>query len=50
VPGPVLGLWMSNEPTLASIAYWAVFGVWIGAVSRANAIRKQLRTTEERHP
>jgi hypothetical protein len=35
-------------PNLASIAYWTTFGVWIGAVGRASAIRKQLRT-EERH-
>jgi hypothetical protein len=49
VLGPILGMRISNEPNLPTIAFWTAFGVWMGSVSRVNAIRKQLRT-EELHP
>jgi hypothetical protein len=48
VLGPVLGMWMGigmwtggNEPNLATIAFWATLGVWVGSVSRAGTLRKQ---------
>jgi hypothetical protein len=41
---PVLGMRISNEPNLASLAFWTTFGVWLECVSRANVIRAQPRT------
>jgi hypothetical protein len=44
----VLRMPMGNELNLATIVFWTTFGVWIGFVSRAGMIRKQLRTRERR--